>query len=350
MIEAEFEKRVGKFFLNFKLKAGREIVVLYGPTGSGKSLALNCISGISKPDSGFIEVSGTIFYDSKRKVSLSMNRRGVGYVFQDYALFPHMNVFENITYGMRKFDEGKFKELLETLRLKGLERRYPFELSGGQKQRVALGRALALNPKILLLDEPFSALDSQVREKLRLDFLRLYREFKIPTILVTHNVSDAFTLAERIAVINDGVIEQFDSKGQVFNHPKTRNVARFVGCKNIFDAKVCNISDEGSMVETENFKVKTKYRYGLSKNVILVIRPEDIFIVSESSKLENTFHGKIVQMLNHGTSVRIYFSFTEKDFDFILDVPTQKTKRLNLEVSKRISVCLKKESIHLIPT
>ncbi|MFQ5892552.1 MAG: TOBE domain-containing protein, partial [Candidatus Methanofastidiosia archaeon] len=133
-------------------------------------------------------------------------------------------------------------------------------------------------------------------------------------------------------------------------HPKTRNVARFVGCKNIFEGRVCDISDEKVTVETANFRVKTDYKFGLSKKVILVIRPEKILPVSKNSKLENTFHGKIVQMLNHGTSVRLYFSFTKKDFDFILDVPTREAKRLNLEVSKNIGVCIKRESIHLIPT
>ena len=162
MLELSFKKSVGTFHLDLSLQVENELMVLFGPSGSGKSLTLQCISGLMTPDSGCMRMNGKSYFDSEESVSLPLNKRQIGYVFQDYALFPHMTVYGNVSYGIsgepKQIIKEKISELLSILRLEGLENRYPSELSGGQRQRVAIARALIVNPSLFLLDEPFAAL------------------------------------------------------------------------------------------------------------------------------------------------------------------------------------------------
>ena len=173
---------------------------------------------------------------------MPINKRGVGYVLQDYALFPHMTVFENIAYGIKKGSKTEanknIAEFQKFLRLEGTEGLYPHQLSGGQKQRVAIARAIASEPAVLLLDEPLAALDYPVRSKIRNDLIAIHKRFRIPTIVVTHDIEEAFVLGDRIAVIEEGRIEQIGSRDEVFYKPATRKVARLLAVKNIFDAVV----------------------------------------------------------------------------------------------------------------
>ncbi|HBO84071.1 MAG TPA: hypothetical protein DD641_03680, partial [Deltaproteobacteria bacterium] len=226
-----------------ELSIGEEVIVLFGPSGAGKSLILKLISGIIKPDEGLVAVDSEKLFDSRNNIDIPIRLRKIGYLFQDYALFPHMTVYENIAYGitnlsvplarqtgMKGMGIGqKVRELMELMRLEGLENRYPNELSGGQKQRTALARTLAAEPRILLLDEPFSALDYQVREKLRGDILNIHKVYPITTIFVTHDIEEAFMLGKKIAVVNHGRVEQFGTREDVFYRPKTKNVAKFIG-------------------------------------------------------------------------------------------------------------------------
>ena len=215
-------------------------------------------------------------------------RAKIGYLFQDYALFPHMTVRANITYGglgpKGAGGAGKVADLIGLMRLTGLEERYPHELSGGQKQRVALARTLASEPDILLLDEPFSALDYQVREKLRMDLLNIHRMFPITTVLVTHDLEEAFMLGRRMAVVNNGRIEQMGLREEVFYRPKTRNVARFMGFRNIFDGVVVSRDASHAVVDCKGLgMVKAHLQPGAGLNagqaVSLCIRPEEILVI-----------------------------------------------------------------------
>jgi molybdate transport system ATP-binding protein len=240
-LNLNLKKSFKGFNLDVALELGTELVVLFGPSGAGKSLTLKMISGLVVPDQGAVTIGGEKVFDSGSGINTPIRKRRTGYLFQDYAVFPHMTVYENIAYGMNGLKgavRSRVAELLGVMRLEGLEGRYPHELSGGQRQRVALARTLATSPKILLLDEPFSALDYQVREKLRADLLNIHRLFPITTIVVTHDLEEAFMLSDKVAVINEGRIEQFGSREDVFYRPGTRNVARFVGTRNIFTGRV----------------------------------------------------------------------------------------------------------------
>lgn len=180
-----------------------EIVVLFGPSGSGKTTILNCIAGLAKPSLGSIQLNEKVLFDSK-KVNVSIQKRNVGYLFQDYALFPHMTVWKNIAYGMK--NEQFAKELLLELGIEHLINRYPHEISGGEKQRVAIARALSTEPDLLLLDEPFSALDDATRAKSHDELLRLHALWQIPILLVTHSHAEAEKLGDRILYLNEGVL------------------------------------------------------------------------------------------------------------------------------------------------
>ncbi len=180
-----------------------EIVVLFGPSGSGKTTILNCIAGLTKPSSGAIHLNEKGLFDSK-KVNVSIQKRNVGYLCQDYALFPQMTVWKNIAYGMK--GEQFAKELVRELEIEHLSNRYPHEISGGEKQRVAIARALSTEPDLLLLDEPFSALDEDTRAKSHNELLRLHALWQIPILLVTHSHAEAEKLGDRIMYLNEGVL------------------------------------------------------------------------------------------------------------------------------------------------
>ncbi len=202
MLAVDIRKKLEHFELSSTFKIQQhEIVVLFGPSGSGKTTILNCISGLTKPTAGTIQLNNLLLFDSK-KVNVPIQKRNIAYLFQDYALFPHMTVWKNITYGMN--NEHIAKELIQQLGIKHLVTRYPHEISGGEKQRVAIVRALATEPDLLLLDEPFSALDETTRSKSHDELLRLHNLWQIPILLVTHSHSEAEKLGDRILYINNG--------------------------------------------------------------------------------------------------------------------------------------------------
>jgi sulfate transport system ATP-binding protein len=219
---------------------GGSLLALLGPSGSGKTTLLRIIAGLEIAD------SGSVLCQDEDVTRVGARERNVGFVFQHYALFRHMNVFENIAFGMRvrkvakKAIHERVTELLHLVRLEGLERRYPAQLSGGQRQRVALARALAIQPKVLLLDEPFGALDAKVRQELRGWLRRLHDEIHLTSVFVTHDQEEAFEVADRVVVMNQGRIEQSGAPEEVFNHPANAFVMDFLGNVNVFHGRVAN--------------------------------------------------------------------------------------------------------------
>jgi molybdate transport system ATP-binding protein len=209
MLSIDIKKKLPHFELNVNFSVSDEIVVLFGPSGSGKTTILNCIAGISKPTSGIIRLNDTILFEYK-KIFVPIQKRNIGYVFQDYALFPHMTVWKNIAYGMK--NESFARELMKELRIEHLRDKYPSEISGGEKQRVAIARAIATEPDVLLLDEPFSALDDQTRAKGHEELLRIHKLWRIPIILVTHNHEEAKKLGDRILYLHEGKIHDNEMK------------------------------------------------------------------------------------------------------------------------------------------
>jgi molybdate transport system ATP-binding protein len=220
-LSVNLKKEVKGFSLDVEWFVENGITVLFGHSGAGKSMTLRLLAGLMKPDKGFIHSGGRILFDDSRKIDLPAYRRSFGYVFQDLALFPHMTVRENILYGAKGLEKNereiRFHTMTDIFHLKGLENRMPSEISGGQKQRVAFARSLIRRPEALLLDEPFSALDNKVRREMR-DYLKdVTRAFQIPIILVTHDIAEAYTLADHIVVYARGGIARRGSPSDIFH-------------------------------------------------------------------------------------------------------------------------------------
>ena len=238
----DVEKELGGFHLNVKLEAGDETLALLGASGCGKSLTLKCIAGIERPDRGRIVLDDRVLFDSEKKIDLPPQARRTGLMFQSYALFPHMTVLQNIRAGAnREPDKGKrqaaVEAVVDSFGLKDLLNHHPAQLSGGQQQRVALARILVSAPHSLLLDEPFSALDSHLRFRLEQEVREVIRRFGKTVLLVSHDRDEVFRMADSIAIMNDGRVETLGPKQEVFRAPGTRSGAILTGCKNISRAE-----------------------------------------------------------------------------------------------------------------
>jgi putative spermidine/putrescine transport system ATP-binding protein len=269
------------------IKAG-EIAALLGPSGCGKTTLLRIIAGFVRQNAGRVTVGGSAIDD------LPANRRNVGIVFQNYALFPHMTAAENIAYGLRARGQSKYKikptvaRFLDVVRLGGLADRLPRQLSGGQQQRVALARALAVGPSILLLDEPFSALDKGLRLDMQIEIKRLQRQFGLTAILVTHDQEEAMSVSDRIAVMNRGRIEQFDTPVGVYDRPATLFVNGFIGTTNLLPGRILTASDDGHAAVALDVGAKVMVesdRYFVAGTRVLVsARPEQLELFGDATE------------------------------------------------------------------
>lgn len=256
----DIEKTYGRFHLRMKFESGNEVLSLLGASGCGKSLTLKCIAGIETPDRGRIVLDGRVLFDSEKKINLSPQKRKVGYLFQQYALFQNMTVYQNIAVGIRKEQKkagnvaDKVYEILAAMGLSGMEQKYPHQLSGGQQQRVALARIILNEPDVLLLDEPFSALDSHLRFQMEQQVRDVIRRFGKSVVLVSHNRDEVFRLSDSIAVVADGQIETYGTKQAVFREPATKNGAILTGCKNI--SRIKKIDDTHMFAEDWNLVLR----------------------------------------------------------------------------------------------
>lgn len=232
MLDIRIRKQLRDFVIDLEFVVPGGLTVLFGRSGAGKSMTLACIAGLAAPDAGRIVVNGHTFYDSQSGVNLPPQQRRVGYVTQDYLLFPHLTVWQNIAFGLVKQSSHEkeviVREALTWLGLEQLARQKPRELSGGQQQRVALARALVTRPQVLLLDEPFSALDNPTRTRLRKDLLELQKELAVPVLFVTHDLAEALLLGEHMAVVADGKLLQLDTPARVRERPADALVAELV--------------------------------------------------------------------------------------------------------------------------
>ena len=236
-LHVDIRKRLGSFTLDVKFSAENGITSLLGASGCGKSMTLKCIAGIEKPDEGRIELDGTVLFDSARKINLPPQKRRVGYLFQNYALFPNMSVRQNILCGLnrekdRDAKERRLREMLRMMQLEGLEDRKPAQLSGGQQQRVSLARILVNDPQILLLDEPFSALDSYLKWQTELELRELLKAYRGDVVYVSHDRDEVYRLCKDVCVLADGRSEPKRSVRELMDAPWTVSAALISGCKN----------------------------------------------------------------------------------------------------------------------
>lgn len=241
LLEAEIKKKLKEFDLDLSFSSGRGCLGILGPSGCGKSMTLKSVAGIITPDAGRIRLleKQRVLYDSSQKINLRPQERRVGYLFQNYALFPNMTVEENIMTGLKSlkkdglFRKNRTAEMIERFRLTGLEKRYPGQLSGGQQQRVALARILAYEPEVLLLDEPFSAMDTYLREGLRLELASVLNSYEGASVMVTHDRDEAYQLCDHLLLMSRGKVLAAGRTRDIFQNPVTCQAARLTGCKNI---------------------------------------------------------------------------------------------------------------------
>ena len=242
LLKVNVQKKLKEFDLdvNFELKKRR--LGILGPSGCGKSMTLKSIAGIVDPDDGIVSLDNgkeTVYFDSNNKINLKPQKRNVGYLFQNYALFPNMTVEENIACGLSKDDDEKIvSEMIKRFHLGGLENRYPRQLSGGQQQRVALARIMAYGPDVILLDEPFSAMDAFLKEQLRIELVNLLRDFDGFSIMVTHDRDEAFQFCDELIVLDKGKVIAKGDTYEIFENPGKVQVARLTGCKNISEVEI----------------------------------------------------------------------------------------------------------------
>ena len=257
-LSVHFIKRLRNFTLDVSLDTQNQSTALLGASGAGKTMILKCISGIETPDSGFIHLNGRTLFDSDKKINLKPQQRQVGYLFQNYALFPHFTVTENIACGLRNGHRQRIRELLHLFHLEDLANSYPAKLSGGQQQRVALARMLAAEPQILLLDEPFSALDQFLRENLEMEMKRLLAQYARDTLLVTHHRDEAYRLCENLVILEKGQVLEKGNLKQIFEQPRFLASAKLTGCKNF--SAVTQLSDHEVFAEDWGITLNTHCR------------------------------------------------------------------------------------------
>jgi sulfate transport system ATP-binding protein len=342
-------QQITKTFGNFRAVdnvsleiAGGSLVALLGPSGSGKTTLLRIIAGLETPDSGAVICHGE---DITFRAAAERN---VGFVFQHYALFRHMTVFENVAFGLqvRKRPKSeiqkKVRELLGLVRLERMENRYPSQLSGGQRQRIALARALAIEPKVLLLDEPFGALDAKVRQELRGWLRRLHDEIHTTSVLVTHDQEEAFEVADRVVVMNQGRIEQSGTPEEVFEQPANPFVMDFLGNVNVFHGRV-----ENGHAMVGNLKVDyPEYPHAVPQAATLYMRPHELDIARKQNGVPG-LQADVRRVNSAGSVARIGLMVLDHEKDIQVDLSLDRYTELNLKPGDTVYVVPKKVRVFI---
>jgi ABC-type Fe3+/spermidine/putrescine transport system ATPase subunit len=332
-----------------------EILSLLGPNGCGKTTLLNLLSGITAPNSGDIYINEVLVSGEKgaKKVYLKPSERKVGYVFQTISLFPHMQVQDNVAYGLKamhlpnKEVKSRTQVMLEFVGLTEYARYYPSQLSGGQKQRTALARSLATEPQVLLLDEPVSAVDPQLRESFRLELKSYLRKIDVTVVYVTHNLSEAFVMSDRIAVMGNGRIEQIGRGGEIFDKPASKYVAEFLGI-NTFKGKALRAKNNFLEVEAGGAVLHVPSEPDLvGKDVIVTVKPEDIVLSRLVDKVPdscNSVAGVITEMVQMRSTAQVTV-----DCGFVLKarLPLSSMKSLGLVVGDRVNLGFRVDALNL---
>ncbi len=362
-LQAHFQVRVPGFRLDFRLSAGPELVVIFGPSGSGKTLTLRALAGLECPQQGRVTLQGKVLFDSRRRVYLPPQSRRIGYVPQNYALFPHLTIAENIAYGLQRVPraerQSRVRQLLRRMRLEGLADRKPAQVSGGQQQRAALARALAAGPELLLMDEPFSALEGSLREALRDDLRQLQLRTAIPTLLVTHNLAEAYSLADRLLVLIDGRVAQDGTRWEIFQHPATPTVARLVEMTNLLTATPLGSAEtRGIVVDWEGIRLQINDRAALQAagDLCLGVRPEMIRLgaLNGEAPLEamgpNVMQALVTGVQERGVDARVHLVVLpegnpRRQLQARLSQPD--VERLEITPGRRLRLTIPPDAIHV---
>lgn len=348
-----FDERLPALNVEFNCEAG-ELLALVGPSGAGKSTVLRCIAGLHKPERGHIRINQSAWFNSDDKINRIPQQRRVGFVFQNYALFPHLTVAENIKLAQTDTKNDKLTtSLLSKVHLTGLEKRYPHQLSGGQQQRVAIARALARNPDVLLLDEPFSAVDKVTRRKLYLELNSLRRDLAMPIILVTHDLDEAAMLADTMVVIHHGKTLQQGTPAKLLHHPDTVAVAKLVDVRNLFKGKVVENGNDAQL-HWDNKQLTLTGSLGYHQQTVnWTISPSKVILHQRvrpsRGEQENPVSGQIIELMTlRGITTVLLAVNDAKDVIIQMDVSEHVAVRNSLKTGDNITVSLLAESIHLM--
>ncbi len=323
--------------LNLDIAEG-EFITMLGPSGSGKTTCLMMLAGFEPP------TNGEIYLDSNPISNIPPHKRGIGMVFQNYALFPHMTVYENLAFPLKvrkilkEEIDKKVDKALSMVSLSGFEKRMPNQLSGGQQQRVAVARALVFDPQVVLMDEPLGALDKNLRESMQYEIKHIHESIGVTVVYVTHDQGEALTMSNRIAVFNDGKVQQLSSPDKLYEEPVNSFVAEFIGENNTFSGEVTDISkdkckvklDLGKEIIANPIKVKSK-----GEKTIVSLRPERA-IIDPKNQMDNKHKGKIEEVIYHGDHTRVRLDILGNK-EFILKVPNS-SARMDIKVGNEINV------------
>ena len=346
IISIDIKKKLGNFTISVKFELNSLKNVVFGASGSGKSSLLKMIAGFYDPDDGHIKIKDKVFFSKKEKLSLPIQRRNIGYLPQEYTLFPHMNIKENIEYGLKKRklkDEFGIENIAKRFGIYDCLYKYPHQISGGQKQRAALARALIVKPDLLLLDEPFSALDKPIREELRELVADIANNFSIPVLFVTHDSEEAFIFSEEIVIIKEGEVIEYGKTDKVFNTPVFVETAKLLDFSNIWRIE----SIKNSTVE---LKDGLKLYCNTDKDSdFCCIKPENVMILRKDTDIsdkENKIDVVIEKINFRGRYINLTTK-TANNFQIIINIPPHVLDKMRLKKGDSITVSLKKESIVL---
>jgi molybdate transport system ATP-binding protein len=329
------------------------VTVLFGPSGSGKTTVLRVLAGLDRADEGTVTFAGEVWSDPARGLFAPPQARGIGFLFQEYALFPHLTGAENLGFGLASADrttgEARVAEVAERFGLSSLLRRRPAQLSGGQRQRVALARALAPRPRLLLLDEPLSALDAPSREALRGELRSLLEGSGVPAIVVTHDRIEALALGDRLAVLVDGTVRQVGPVHEVISAPVDAEVAQVVGTENVFPSRVLARRDGLAVVSAGAAELVALDPGGLDGEAFACVRAEDIILepdAGHASSAQNHLRGAVASRREEGALVRLT---VDCGFRLVALVTRGSADRLQLVPGKQVSAVVKAPSVRLVP-
>lgn len=329
------------------------VTVLFGPSGSGKTTLLRCLAGLERPDEGRIQLGSTVWFDAATGRHLPPQRRRIGFLFQDYALFPHRTVVGNIAFGLTHLPRAerlrRVDELLTLFELEGLADRYPHELSGGQQQRVALARALAPHPQLLLLDEPLSALDSPTRHVLRHKLRRWLQTLNLAAVVVTHDWLEASTLGEQVLVLDEGRVLQQGPIDKVFSRPASIRVANIVGIETVVPGTVVDVKNGLARVAVGTATLTAVAPSELNRRVYVCIRAEEVtlhLLPPEATSAINRLRARVVRVEPEGALVRVEL---DAGFPLTAAITRPSWEALQLEPNRTLWALIKALAVHLVP-
>ena len=338
---------------DLELEAGdNRVMVLFGPSGSGKTTILRCLAGLDRPQEGFIRFGGEVWFDAKARINRLPQQRRLAYVSQDYGLFPHLTVEQNIQFGMDGTSgnaRDRVEALLRTVHLEGMAGRLPTQLSGGERQRVALARALARDPRLILLDEPLAALDLPLRDPMRRELRQFLRSVAVPSVVVTHDRVDALTLGDRMAVLSAGRIRQVGAVHEVFTRPVDVDVAASVGVETVIPGEIVESADGLVTARVGAAHIRAARAAVDSQSVFVCIRAEDVTLEGSQRgdvSARNRWPGHVVAIQPEGGVVRVT---VDCGFSLSALITRPACDELRLAQNSPVTAVVKATAVHLIP-